>query len=229
MKGIIKALFPPKCPVCNRVIDIEGDICIDCAKKLDRIVGRRCKKCGCEKKYCKCTDSNKWYERLIAPYYYNDYIKSALLKLKKKGDRRTVAFLSKSIVLDLLDEYKTVVFDCVAAVPMHKRKKRRKGFAHADLLGNAVAKNMNIPFEKDALKQIKLAKPQHLLSAKERQNNVLDVFEANENIVFGKNVLLVDDICTTGATLDACARALVIGGADSVYCVCVAKKCRKNH
>jgi ComF family protein len=229
MIKILKLLFPPKCPVCNALMEKEDDVCVCCAAKFHRISGKRCHKCGCEKKYCTCKDTNRWYNRFVAPFYYNDAAKSALVKLKRKGDRQAVGFFADAMRYTVIFEYKTAVYDLVTAVPMYPHKKRKKGFSHAALLAKRIAKDMNLPFEEKALIQIRNAKPQHELNYSERENNVLDLYAADSKIVENKTVLLVDDICTTGSTLNACARALKIAGASDVYCVSAAKTAKTGN
>lgn len=223
MFKVISSLFPPKCPVCRKLIGREDDVCESCAVKFDRIVGRRCPKCGCDKKHCVCRDTNRWYSRVVSPFYLNEAAETAIIRLKRKGDRQAVGFLADAMRYTVIAEYKTVVYDFVTAVPIYPAKRRQKGFAHAGLLAQKIAKDMGLPCFENALLQTKPSLPQHDLTMRERENNVLDIYQGKDSIVDGKTVLLVDDITTTGATLDACARALRVAGAKNVYCVTAAK------
>ena len=110
-------------------------------------------------------------------------------------------------------------FDCVCEVPMRGRDRRRRGYNQAELLAKHTAKLLNIPHKKRLLIKTKNTKTQHSQNMEQRWMNIRNVFAVNSKYdVTGKTVLLIDDIKTTGATLDECARTLKLKGALEVYC-----------
>ena len=123
-------------------------------------------------------------------------------------------------------EYGGLPFDCVTAVPLHKRELLDRGFNQAEKLGQALARRMGIPYA-TVLTKITATAPQKELSAVERSGNLLGVFDVCGDVA-GKTILLVDDVITTGATLDECAKMLKIFGAEEVYAVTAVAACLSN-
>ncbi|HOJ35800.1 MAG TPA: phosphoribosyltransferase family protein, partial [Clostridiales bacterium] len=118
--------------------------------------------------------------------------------------------------------YSEIAFDCVCFVPESEDVLKERGYNQSRLLAESVSRHLNVPCG-ELLKKLYTTKPQRTLSAAERQGNVLGVFETNpEEITAGKKILLIDDIKTTGATLDECAKSLLIAGADRVFCAVAA-------
>ena len=110
--------------------------------------------------------------------------------------------------------------ECVVPVPMHPKRLRERGFNHAALLARKLGGLAGLP-EREALARIRNTPQQARLSEEERRANMTDAFAAAEPVA-GKRILLVDDVCTTGATVADCARALKQAGAAAVYLVCFA-------
>lgn len=114
-------------------------------------------------------------------------------------------------------------WDLVVAVPPRKKRMEREGYDQAAVLAREVAKELEIPYAKNVLAQVENRKKQSSLTYQERRGNVLGNIRMNKkNPVAGKRILLVDDICTTGATLEECAKILRAAGADLVDCTVAA-------
>jgi ComF family protein len=113
--------------------------------------------------------------------------------------------------------------DLIVPVPLHKARLHERGYNQSTLLARQLARASGLPLAEEALKRIRATTPQVSLNAIEREANVRDAFEAHANLVVGRRILLVDDVCTTGATLDACSRALKQGGATSVWALTLAR------
>lgn len=116
-------------------------------------------------------------------------------------------------------EFPNTRFDCVCFVPMTFKNKLKRGINQAQLLARRVAQELNIPLYNYGLVKLRQNKIQHNLNRNERIVNVKGVFAVGDDDVKGKTVLLVDDIKTTGATLNECSKALLDGNAKRVYCV----------
>lgn len=115
--------------------------------------------------------------------------------------------------------------DVIIPVPLHGKRLRERGYNQSALLAEHIGKLVSLPVDEQSLMREKFALPQARTSGiNERRNNVTDVFRCSGNLVAEKNVLLIDDVSTTGATLDACASVLKKAGALSVWGLTLAKE-----
>jgi ComF family protein len=134
--------------------------------------------------------------------------------------------------VELVDYFGTLLNDClltfplpvdtIIAVPLHSTRERARGYNQALLLARALGARQNLPVWQDALTRTRATQSQITLSAAERRQNMRDAFAAMER-VRGARVLLIDDVCTTGATMDACGAALYARGAKSVWGLAIAR------
>ncbi len=134
-------------------------------------------------------------------------------------------YLAEDFSKDLCKLYKTEKYSCdiVIPVPMTQARLKSRGYNQAGLLANGLSKLINLPYDENNLLKIKDTKSQVGLDFSERKNNLIDAFKTKDKKFFkGKRVLLVDDIFTTGATIECCARALKKGGASQVFVITVA-------
>jgi ComF family protein len=121
-------------------------------------------------------------------------------------------------------EYDGVGFDCVVPVPLFPSRRRFRGFNQSALLAKALARRMGIPYQGKCVRRIRPTTTQTGLTASQRAANVSRAFRSGFFVrQEGRKILLVDDVMTTGATVDACAAALKEGGAASVHVVTVAR------
>jgi ComF family protein len=127
------------------------------------------------------------------------------------------------LLVDAFDRREDMAFDFITAVPLHGRKLRERGYNQSALLGRHLSSATSLPFRSAALRRIAPGKPQSTLPRDERRRNVRRAFAADPKRVEGRSVLLVDDVCTTGATIDACARVLLAAGASRVCALAVAR------
>ena len=111
----------------------------------------------------------------------------------------------------------------VAAVPLSRQRFKQRGYNQAGLIGWPLAKALNVSYASQAIVRIRNTGSQVGLSIRERQENVSGAFSAYPRLVRGKNILIIDDVLTTGATMQACARVLLEAGANSVYGITLAK------
>jgi competence protein ComFC len=113
--------------------------------------------------------------------------------------------------------------DLITSVPLNERRQKERGYNQAEVLAKPLARRMEIPFSTNLIKRIKQTKSQVGLSLLERQNNVADAFLTVSNLVGFSNILIIDDVATTGSTLDACAKALKDAGTRNVFALTLAK------
>lgn len=113
--------------------------------------------------------------------------------------------------------------DIITSVPLGLVRFKERGYNQATLLARPIALCLEVTFSSRAVRRTRETRSQVGLTVTERYDNLVDAFQADRNLVSGKNVLVVDDVATSGATLNACAKALLVGGADNVFCFSLAR------
>jgi ComF family protein len=155
-------------------------------------------------------------------FIFQGTVRQAILQLKYKHLKALAAPLSQ-----LLAEYlgsHPLKGEVLIPVPLYPKRLRERGYNQASLLAKELGKLVGLPVEDDTLIRVKDSVPQaRTKSAIERRRNVRDAFACHQPLE-GRQILLIDDVCTTGATLDACAIALKAAGAGSVWGLTVARE-----
>lgn len=220
--AVLSLFFPRRCAFCEKVIP-ESDICGECDKTVMRIEYPVCHLCGVGKKFCTCKSRSRHYDAVAAPFYYEGLVKSSIHRYKFCGETDLARFFSDEIAETVAEAFGSVSFDCVVCVPMTRDEKRRRSYNQGALLARGVARALELDFRPDALVKLYGTPSQRELSAEERIGNVSGVFEAsNPALLQAKTILLCDDVKTTGATFNECAKALKLNGAAAVYCAAFA-------
>lgn len=214
---IIKTIYPKKCICCGEIIDESASLCKDCEKSIEKIEADNiCLECGLEKESCVCKYNIFRFNGSISVFKNEGIAQKAYYSYKFAKRQHYYVFFANEMATAILKCYKDINFDFVCYVPSYKKH----GYNHSGYIANAVAKRLNVQFCGNLLSCVKRCKKQHKSTIKERINNVDGKYLANF-CLNGKNVLLIDDIKTTGATLDECSKELLFAGANSVYCATV--------
>ena len=207
VRRLLAVLFPERCAYCGQVVRCGEGCCPRCAESLPRILPPVCPLCGRGKASCTCRGHRGPLDGLAAPFTYEGAVRQGILRLKEEGDATAAA---------------TLAAEMAVPVPVTRRKRARKGFNQAALLAEALARELNIPCVK-ALVKCRETRPQKELAAWQRSGNLLGAFDVRPGTpLAGKCVLLVDDVSTTGATLEECAKMLKIQGAAQVLGIAAA-------
>ena len=215
-------LFPKRCRFCAKVIDFRLPMCYDCLSMLDVVAADACALCGAPKGGCGCGKTGRYYDRVIAPYYYGGTAGQCARRLKFGHDTGAAVTLGDDMAGCIASAYDKPPFDMVACVPMSAGDYKKRGFNQAQLLAQRVAQVTGIQYAPLLEKTTETA-VQHRLSRDERKGNLLGCFTVTGGAdLTGVRVLLCDDIFTTGATADECAKTLRIAGAESVTVLCAA-------
>jgi ComF family protein len=208
-------------------------LCWDCRSALSVITPPQCLVCGepvfgrVDHDYtCHvCCRSKPLFHRARAAIHYNVVGKGLITQFKYNNALWLESFLVELLSSCVAIHYDQQTFDAVSAVPLHPVKRRERGYNQSALLAAGLARRLGKPvLGARSLRRIRRTPSQTHLTAKERRTNVWGAFEAGRgNDWKGKRVLLVDDVMTTGATVNACARAILDAGAASVEVVTVAR------
>lgn len=155
--------------------------------------------------------------------YYDEAVRRCIHRFKFKGERNIYKPLAQLMVKTFYERFFDKSFDYITYVPMYPKRERERGFNQSQLLAKEIAKAVNIPLAEDMLVKIFDTNSQHECNASERTGNLIGVFDLNtEYDIAGKNILLIDDIKTTGATLNECGKMLYLYDANSVICLTAA-------
>ncbi len=210
------------CPYCDKLINKNEELCSSCKENLPKITEETCKFCGAEKKRCACKKHRMGYDGITSPFYYEGGIKECIHKFKFSGKDYLGTILAEAMAVKVITDFKDINFDFVSFVPFSKIQKLRRTYNPSEILAEKLSSELHIPL-KNVLVKLFDTSTQHNMRVKNRSGNVFGIYDVDERVnVQGKTILLVDDIKTTGATLNECAWILKIRGAENVYCVTAA-------
>jgi ComF family protein len=225
LKGIaLDLLFPQWCVGCGR----EGSyICPACRQLLSPITPPVCPRCGRPQPSGNlCPGCVNWpaeIDGIRSPFIFNGVIRQAIHELKYRNLRALAATLA-----GLLFDYfvaNPVPGEVLVPVPLHRKRWRERGYNQSGLLARELGRLTGLPVIDDCLMRRQYATPQaRAASVSERKSNVSGAFSCRDRGLLGKQVLLIDDVTTSGATLNACARALKSAGATSVWGLVLAEE-----
>ena len=215
--ALLDGAAPRRCGLCGR---FDTFLCAGCAERLPRAEPPRCPSCwGAPGPHGACRSCAAELVQTLAgvrsAYRLEDGARDLVHLLKYDG-LSTLAEPMGKMMADVVVAW-GIRPDVVAPVPLHRRRERHRGFNQSARLAHACAETVGLPIEPDVLRRVRATAPQARASGVEaRRANVAGAF-AVRGIAAGRTVLLVDDVCTTGATLRACGGALRAVGARAVY------------
>jgi ComF family protein len=225
LKGIaLDLLFPRWCVGCGR----EGDfICPDCLKSLPRINPPLCPRCGrpqLNAVVCPaCVGWEASIDGIRALFKFEGAVRQAIHELKYNNLRAIAPLLGKWLGDYLIAN--PLPAEVLVPVPLHSKRLRERGYNQSRLLARELANISGLPLVDDCLMRITYGTPQaRTHNVAERRGNVADAFSCRDRRLEDRQVLIIDDVSTSGATLDACARALKSAGASSVWGLVLAKE-----
>ncbi len=226
LTSIADLVLPPACALCRvRLPDSSTLFCEPCHASMAPCRPPACRRCGAPLSgafeldvVCgRCEHESLAFERACAPFVYLGVVREAVLAFKYHGRRRIGAWLAGAMAESAQRQLPIDAIDVVAPVPMHWLKARLRGHSAAATLAYAVARRIDRPCRLDTLARSRWTATQTRLTTRQRFRNVHDAFRARLPRDTRHSVLLVDDVLTSGATADACARALRAAGARAVW------------
>lgn len=224
---LLSALYPNTCISCGEIIGEDSFLCKSCKEAIEIInPKKRCLKCGFEKKDCLCSLRVYRFEGIISLYENTGIAQRAYYKYKLFRKRHYGKYFIRELSKAIKSEFSHIDFDGICYVPSSKRSIMGKGFDHAKELCEGVSEITGIKMLDGLLFCRGFRRPQHKSGFEERILNVNGKYGYRRKIK-AENILLLDDIRTSGATLDECARQLLKAGANSVYCITVLAQKRR--
>lgn len=230
-KAVLDFALPPRCPGCGAVTEDAHRFCVECWKTLTFLGDPSCARCGLPFDYdvgagveCgACLANPPAFDRLRAAVAYGDIPRKVVLKLKygrRPGVARTLArFMERHLAEVAADSI-------VLPVPLHRWRIWKRGYNQSALIASALASRAGLAVELDLLRRVKATPVLRGMNGRERASAVRGAFEVSEagkKITAGRSLVLVDDVCTSGATASACAKALKRAGAARVNIICWAR------
>lgn len=212
---ILNLIFPPKCIFCNKILNFGAKlyICEDCHTKIPYMKNGSIKH----------IKANNYYDDIICICEYSGIIKEALIRYKffnRPSFGRTFAQLVYDRINEMPDWGKV---DIIISVPLHRKKEQKRGYNQSHLISKQLGGLLGIEVNRTLLIRTKNTDSQSLLNRGERLQNVKDAFQVTDiNSVNGKSILILDDILTTGTTLNECCKVLKNAGAGKVTAAVVA-------
>lgn len=222
-KLLLDLLFPRRCPVCDRITEGPGQmVCRDCRKKIVYITEPCCMKCGRqlkdqEKEYCReCEDSRHLYVRGTALYDYGS-MSDSIFRFKYRGRAEYAEFYGRELFEKRGQWLQAVRPDALVPVPIHSSRKRQRGYNQAELVARKLSDLTGIPVNVSLICREKRTSPMKELGPAERQKNLKKAFKIRQNDVKLNTIVIIDDVYTTGSTIDAITHTVWNAGITEIY------------
>lgn len=208
--------FVNRCASCGKVIAFHQPLCEKCRTTLHCVKGDLCRFCGREIYACDCRRERNHFCRCVSPYRYDGAAAGIVKRLKFYRVSQVAPWMAKTMQECIEREYRDLAFDVLTFVPSDRIREILRGYDHCRLIADALSNLLDLPCKSMLLHRFSLHQQKKLTEAA-RRKNVRGKFKPKV-LCRSQTVLLIDDVTTTGATLDECARVLRLAGAKEVYC-----------
>jgi len=220
---IFDLIYPPFCCYCGK---IGYEICLECYTKIETISNHKiCLVCGrIIETGTNCTDCMKLYpsfEQARSWGVYVGVLKQVVQKIKYKRGFGIIEYITKPLIHFIKNWGISV--DMIVPIPLGEKREIARGYNQSFLIAQPISKYFNIPLYEHTLIRSRDTKSQVGLNCEERKTNMKNAFRAEKSACNNKSILLIDDIVTTGSTLNESAKALKLAGAQKVFCFTVAR------
>ncbi|GAB6267818.1 MAG: ComF family protein [Smithella sp.] len=234
LNDLSKVIFPPQCPGCSEILHpFAGQMfCSLCNDKINFIKGGICSICGttfpdspAENHLCgDCLKKRPYFSYARAVFSYEDIILSVIHQFKYKRNI-SIGEMMSSLMADFsFPDIDFTDYSLIIPVPLHIKRLRERGFNQSLILARAIGEKQQIPVNFSLLKRHKFTETQTGMHKAERKQNIKKAFEvSNKEKIAGKNIILVDDVYTTGATVNECAKTLIKAEARNVSVLTLAR------
>ena len=221
----LNLVYPRRCPICEEVLAPKDKLIHrNCRNQLVFIQEPKCMRCGkpieqAEQEYCfDCSNRVFHYSRGFPCLKYDKRMSKSISAFKYKGKKEFADFYISELLRKYEEQFKELKFDALIPIPLHSSKYKERGFNQAEIIARGIGQTIQAPVDTMMLIRTRKTLPQKELNDKERLRNLEQAFElGKQNQSKGyQRVLIVDDIYTTGSTIEACAKLLVLAGIEDV-------------
>ena len=223
----LRLLYPVRCPFCDEIVPgFENLVCDSCQKELTPIKSY-CMKCGKHvqqgEEYCDaCREAPHSYSRGRCLFSYEGKVKKSIYRFKYGSRQEYAKAYAQLIAEEMGDFIQNCRADALLPVPLHIRRQQKRGYNQAALLAKALGSIYHIPVYSHLIRRTKNTIPQKKLTFSQRQNNLKRAFKFIRNDVKLNTIIIIDDIYTTGSTIDAIARLCQAKGIEKIYFLTIA-------
>ncbi len=236
IKTLLSLIFPLECRICKKTLEAGNltYICSECFAKIRFIEGPRCLKCGrplrpFENRICKdCQKEKRYFKSIYSMGIYQEVLREAILLLKYERVKALIPPLGELLLKYCQRNLKMSDFDLILPVPLFRSKKKEREFNQAEAFAQIIGKHFSLSVSNGNLLRIRDTKSMSNLNPEERRKNVRGAFMVKEEEgVRNRRILLIDDICTTAATVDECSKVLLTAGTKEVTVLTLARTTSK--
>lgn len=213
--------------MCGKVLENELYVCKNCKREIEYVEEPVCKKCGkqlisSDEEYCSdCKKYNHEFIQQKAVFTYKGAVRESIYKYKYKNQR----FFADFYIYEVMNLYgrwiESLRVDVIIPIPVHEDRRRKRGFNQTEKIAFGLGKKLSIPVRNDLLFRNKKTIAQKELNYLERRKNMKSAFEVYDEACYYTRVLLLDDIYTTGATMDEASQALKKFGIKKIFCLSI--------
>lgn len=230
LESFVNLLFPPLCIICKE--KNINFLCNRCKAKINFIKNNFCARCGTpaegkitEGAICgKCKTEKTYFVISRSVGVYSDTLKEIIHAFKYNKKKYLAKPLGNLLIEYLIENFNINNIDIVIPIPLHKKREDERGFNQSELLAKEISNKLKIQISNNILFRTKNTLPQFALSPEDRYENIKGAFEIrNGELIKDKNILVVDDICTTGATLKEASKTLAKAKPKGIYCLTLAR------
>jgi ComF family protein len=223
-RAAVDLVFPPRCALCGRGGPF---LCVECSSSLPRALPPRCRRCWrpvpAGEPCPDCRSRASALDSVRSAFLYQGPARNLVHALKYDGQTALAEPMTALMEAELREQ--SAGIDLVVPVPLFAWRRRTRGYNQSALLAREIGKLLAVPVAENALRRLRNTPPQvRIASAGERRSNVRGAFACQDARVAGRSILLVDDVTTTGATLEACAAPLKAAGASCVGALTFARE-----
>ena len=225
----LSRLFPYRCVLCQQLSEIERDLCLSCAELLARIPDLHCTKCAIPLEAASsdgtpvcgdCIKHTPHFDHTAIPYIYTHGIRRLISQLKFNNKLLHAGILGELFIEQIQDRVEPP--EALIPMPLHSKRLRQRGYNQSLLLAKAIGKQLDIRVDNQLCRRVKHTPPQAELTRKARMKNMKGVFEIIEHVPY-RHIAIVDDVMTTGSSINELAKQFKAAGVRQVDAWCIAR------